>query len=237
MEAGAGHFTTCVQTLHTGFAKKTGLYATTCVVLRWNHWDRVLGDVQPQLSTLHRDVREVMEHLISWLVTDVQQHMLFVSLKQLVVDAASHNVSRRQLHTQRVVLCHEPLSACIVKMTSFTAHSFCDEEGAASVCGVVQGGWVELYEFHVGHHSGCTISHGNTISRSYMRVGGVWIHLASTPAREHGGQRDESCHGHSLLVQDIHAKAMWHTLELIHHQISGQMVLIEGDITMSAASG
>jgi hypothetical protein len=55
-------------------------------------------------------------------------------------------------------------------------------------------------------------------------------HLPSSPTGQHGGVADEARHGVGPLVQHVSAKAVQGTCHLVHHQVGGQVVLVERDV-------
>mmetsp|Transcript_37468 Transcript_37468/g.94563 ORF Transcript_37468/g.94563 Transcript_37468/m.94563 type:complete len:610 (-) Transcript_37468:711-2540(-) len=237
VQARARHLAAGVQPLHIGLSQQTSCHAATRVVLRRQHGDGVLGDVEAQLRALGRNVGEVVQHLLGGLVRDVEKHVRVAALHQLVVDRARHDVTRRQLHPLGVVLRHEPLAAQVVQLATLTAYRLRNEEGAALAGGVVQRGGVELDELHVAHARVRAERHGDAIAGRHVRVGGVGVHLARATARQHGGQRDEPGHGHCALVQHVGAKAVRHALVLVRHQVHRQVVLKEADVGVRARGG
>lgn len=85
------------------------LNTSTHVVLCRCHWDGVSSNVKPILLALLSNIGEVLQNLLSGLVTDVQQDMALISGLHLVLNGARHNVARCQIQAT-VIVRHK--SAC-----------------------------------------------------------------------------------------------------------------------------
>jgi RNA polymerase sigma-70 factor, ECF subfamily len=96
---------------------------------------------------------------------------------------------------------------------------------------VVQAGWVELHEFHVGHTAPGPPSHRDAVPRRAIRIARVQIGLAGTT----GGQYDMTgcnrAHGPVPYIQDISTQGPVGVMAQFRggHQVDGHVVFQNGD--------
>ena len=219
---------------------QVNLDTATQVVGSRNHRYVVLGDIDAQFQTMLVDVGEVVFGLFGIFVGHIKVHMVFASLFHFAVDGACHHIawSKRQA---RVILLHEFLASQVAQHGAIAAHSLGDEEGGA-VAGVIQGGGVELDEFHVLHRSFGTINHSNAVACGNERIGGGLVHRAHAASRHERHARKESVHLARFLVEHIGTIALdarcaaRHDLAqmVLGENLDGKVVVEDVDVLVGA---
>ena len=211
-----GHFANGIETGNVGLAIVVDHHATTGVVGRRDYGHRLPGDVDADRHAALVDGREVLDDEIRWLVADVQIHAVGTEAFHLVVDGAGDYVPRGQLGPF-IELQHEAAAVGAAQIGTFPAQGFGQQE--VGVIGVEQAGGVELVELQVRHPAAGAPRHGDTVTRTHVRVGGVLIHLGGTA----GGQRHEAGADHfdllGVAVPDVGAQ----------HLVARQVQLAGGD--------
>ena len=106
---------------------------------------------------------------------DVKANMVDTVNLHLVVDGTCHNVAWCQTQSL-VIFLHEFLTCRQAENTSVAAHRLGDEVSRMGFAWVIEGGRVELHEFHVLHLALGTIDHGNAVARGDIWIGSRGIH-------------------------------------------------------------
>lgn len=122
-------------------------------------------------------------------------------LLHLGVNGTCHNISWGERHT-RVILLHKLLTVEIAEHCSISSHSLSDEERGA-IAGMIEGGGMELDEFHILHSALGTIHHRNTIARGDKRIGGSGVDGTNASRCHHGDTGQEGLHSSCLLIKHI----------------------------------
>lgn len=86
----------------------------------------------------------------------------------LLEDGAGCHIARGQLHLLRRVASHETLTFGVAEKSPFPARRFGNEDVRP-----IKGGWMKLYEFHVGQDRPGPIRDGHPVAGVGMAVGGL----------------------------------------------------------------
>ena len=171
-----------------------------------SHRDILLGDVDTDRKALGVDIGEMMFGLLRIFVRYIQTHMIDGMDLHLIIDGTCHDITRCQTQT-RVVFLHELFAVRQSQNTSVPAHGFGDEVSRMRLFGIEQTRRVELHELHIFDQSFGTIDHRDTVSGSYLGVGGGGIDRSRSSG---GHQGDTAQIGVDLLglgIEDIRSVA------------------------------
>ena len=125
-------------------------------------------------------------------------------------DFAGDDIARCQLG-QPMPLEHEPLSFLIQQDRAFSTHGLGDE--LQRILRRIEGGRMELHEFHVGEPDSPTMRNRETISRGNLRIGRVAVDLPATARCQH------RCIG-----DDLHRLSCDRRLDPEHHSVFGDQI-------------
>ena len=81
-----------------------------------------------------------------------------------------------------MIFVHELFARQRLQHAAFTAHGFAYKEGLG--LGMVQARGMKLNELHIGYGGARPVRHCHTITRGYVRVGSVKVHLAAATRRQ-----------------------------------------------------
>ncbi len=100
---------------------------------------------------------------------------------------------------------------------------------------MVEGGGVELHEFHVGDGRAGAVGHGDAVAGGDVGIAGVEVDLAGTAGRQHGDRRPKGVDLAGLAVEHIDAEAAVGLDAApgdlgFGDQIDGDMVFVDGDV-------
>ncbi len=181
VQTGAGGFADGIQVFDIGAAMDIGYHATTGVMCRRYHRNRLAGDVDSQLQTALINSGEVLFDKVSRFVADIEEQAVGTDAFHLMVDGAGDDIPWCQFGAFIEAL-HKALAVGQQQLATFAAHRFGNQERLG--LRVIQAGRVELVEFHIGDAATGAPGHGDAIAGSAVRVAGVQIHLAGAT----GGQ-------------------------------------------------
>ena len=184
MEAGCCGLSDHPQAGDTGSAIQFSLDTTNEVMSAGSYGDRIASDVDIECAADARDRRELLMHITSD-PAQIEVNMGITGLDHLFEDGAADNVSRGKIcHGVRSF--HEALPVSIPQYSTGAPDDLGDE--CASGTREVEGGGVELHEFHTHESSPCTEAQGDAIACRSYRVGGFAEYLAGTS----GGDDDSA---------------------------------------------
>ena len=106
------------------------------------------------------------------------------------------------LRQARVVFLHELLTLLVAEHRSVASHGLGDKE-ARTVAGVIEGGGMELDEFHVLDRAFGTIDHRNAVARRYERIGCGLVDRSHAACGYEGDARQECVDFAGLRVEHI----------------------------------
>src|SRR5574343_332679 len=161
MQTGTGGFSGHVKAGDVSAPMQVADNAAAGIVCRRDNGDGVAGNIDPQFQAARMDIGEVAADEFLPFVGNVQEYAIQSSLLHLEVDGTRNNVTRGQLGTV-IVLRHESRSVRQAEQAAFATNGFGDQEGLR--LGVIQAGWMELDELHVGNPAASSVGHGDTVA-------------------------------------------------------------------------
>ncbi len=201
-----------------------------------SHRDIIFGDVDAQAQAFFVDIGEVFLCFFRVFVGHVQINMVVSAILHLVVDGTRYNVTRSKRKT-RVIFLHEFLAVHGAENTAIAAHCFRNQERRA-VARMIEGGRMELYEFHIFHRTFGTVNHGDTVSGSHQRIGGGLVDGSYSSHQSHFGK--VSIYFSGLRVEDISAVTFdirclagnGHSQMMLCQDFNGKLVFDYRDVRM-----
>jgi hypothetical protein len=119
-------------------------------------------------------------------MTDVKMDIIKSVSLHLKIDSPRNNIAGRKFAT-RIMLQHEPRLVIgqprDFELTTLPAQRLGNQK--TSVLGVIQTGWVKLYELHIANAATRPPRHRNPIARRCIRIAGVPIDLSHTTTGQH----------------------------------------------------
>ena len=164
-----GHFARRIKPCRIGPPVKIHQHPATGVMLRGNHRDRLLRDVDAQTQQLFINIGEMLADKFGRFVADVEVNIIKPEPLDFMVNGARHNVARGQFFA-RVETWHEAFArGRDFKVPALTAHGLGNQEILDFE--IVETGRVELHEFHVRHAAARPPRHRNAVARRAARGG------------------------------------------------------------------
>lgn len=107
------------QVFHISFTCYGCFYASTTVMGRGDHRNRLLGNVDPKGQTLFVDLRKTGSHKLRVLRGDVEEDVVLTALLQFIIYSSGYDISRSELHYGMIVA-HETSSLLVRKDCTLT---------------------------------------------------------------------------------------------------------------------
>ena len=201
----------------------------------------MLGDVDTDAEALGVDIREVLLGFFGILVGYVQTDMIQTVDFHFLIDGARHDVARSQTEPL-VILLHKLLAVRQTQNTSVTTHGLGNEVGRMSFSRVVQGGRVELYEFHALYRTFGTVNHGDSVACRDIRVGGCGVNGSCSSGGNQSHFRQEGVDLLGVWIENIRTVALnvrsaaghFYAQMMLRDDFYGKMVFQNRDIRFVA---
>ena len=181
MHPRARRLSACVELADVRFAETVYLNSADHIMGAGSHRNQIRGNIDTERGADFLDLREAGIQPFLGDVADVEVHARMPGLLHFRQNTLADNVSGRQFGL-RMVVGHKPHAFAVSQYPAFSSHRFGDQESHGA--GNVEGGRVELDEFHVLKDCAGAISHGNPVARSNVWIGRFPVNLP-TPT---GGQ-------------------------------------------------
>ena len=123
METGRGRFANGEQTRDIGTGMKVRPNAAAGIVRCRDHRNGCSGDIDTELQAAGINVREMLFDEGRWTVRDIEENAICPQPFHLMIDGASHNISRSEL-SPRVKSCHKGGSIRQQETASFASDRF-----------------------------------------------------------------------------------------------------------------
>ncbi len=230
MESCVGRFAHGIQSFDIGAGFPVRPDASAGVMGSGHHRDGFPGDIDTQFHALGVNGREMGADEIGIPVADVQVDAVQAMKLHFVVDGAGNDIPWRKF-APLVVGIHETLAVGQDQDAAFAAYSLGDEEGLG--VGMIETGWMELDELHVGDTAAGTPAHGDTIAGGYIGIAGVEIDLVGAAGGQHDTMGADGFHPVFFQVQKVGAVATPGLLPLVPggaYEVDGNVVFQQGDI-------
>ena len=127
MQSGAGALTHGIESVNRRASVEVHLNTATEVVSGGSHGDIVFCDVDSEAQALLVDIREVLFGLLGIFVSNIEIYEIVAAGFHLVVDSASHDITRSERQAF-VVFLHKFLAIASAQHGAIAAHSLGNEE-------------------------------------------------------------------------------------------------------------
>jgi hypothetical protein len=161
-------------------------------------------DVDAQLQAALVDRGEAVPQVACVEVGYVEEDARLAALQSLGVDRARDDVSWRQFRA-RVVARHKRIAAARAEDASFSTHGLGNEERAT--LGMVERGWVELDELHVGDRCAQPPGHGDAVPGRGRWVRRMAVNLSASSRGEKDSLRAEEMEASAFRLQGERSNA------------------------------
>ena len=188
VQAVAGGLARGEESGHIGAAVEVGPHAADGVVRRGHHGDRRGAGIDAVAREERREAGEPPREALLAERARVEEDIRILGLREMLDDAAAHDVARRELG-ERMTPLHEAPARLVDEVRALAAHGLADER--APRAGHVERRRMELHELEVRHRGARAPRHRDPVAGGDARVGGLAPELADAARREHRRPRPD----------------------------------------------
>src|SRR5690554_607814 len=204
MEPGKSSFPDHVELVDVGSRAFVADNAATGIVRGWHHGNRFAGNVDAKFQTFLVNSWEVVPDEVSRFMAYIKIQMVGAQPFHFMVNGSGHYIPRCQF-SSLIKTIHEAGAIGQFQQATFASNGFSNQE---RLCvRVVQTGWVELVEFHVGHATACTPGHSDTVTGGAVWIGGVPVRFGCAAGCDNSEARSKKLHMVVFKVQYVGANA------------------------------
>ena len=204
MQAGEGGFANDIELVDVGARPFITDNSAAGIMGSRHHGDGFAGNVDPEAQTLFVNGREVLFDEVGRLMADIQEQVVCTQALHLMVNGPGNNVPGREFRPF-IKPVHKSTAIRQPEHATFAPNRLGNQEGLG--VRVVQAGGVELVELHVGNTAPRPPGHGNSVSRSAVRIGGIAIRLGGAAGSDDGEPGSKQFHMIVFEIQDVGADA------------------------------
>ena len=169
----------------------------------WNHWNLVLGNIDPVAQTGAGDVRKAFANKFWRLVGNVQVDAARSSTLHFGVDGSGNNIAGSEF-AAGIVAVHKAVTFFVYEDRALASNRLRNQEGTRF--GMIQAGGMKLDELHVGDARASSPGHRQPVSRGNGRICRVEINFTAAAGGQHNAIAAQSEDLAACLVEHVNAK-------------------------------